>query len=739
MKPDRHMLRTLAGVRSKKPTARGTRRSRALPGLVAFAFAACGASVGPAAHARALQLDAVSSSPNYVTGDDVVVRVAGAKEGAALKFRLNGQAVMPVRAERAANGRDVDVLLAGLRPGLNELSVSDGAGQAALRVEARPVTEPLLAIPKIPLTACATEASGLGPAKDADCSAPMTVAYFYRTTAGAFKPLSDRRTKPADLAMVTLNGAVLPYVVRVESGVIQRSIYRIAVLDNPGAAEGAGWRPGSAWNGRLVIAFGGGCGMHYAQGGAKIETVLSDLELSKGFAYATSPTLVNQQFCSPLMQAETAMALKERFVKGYGAPAWTLGFGSSGGSIQQYLIAEMFPGLLDGIQPGASFPDSQLSSPTDCGLLDRVFASDPSRWPSEKRAAVTGLSSATCADWIATFSQNIRARPAPSDMTTYLGRVVTTAGGVLVPNPHPCGVADSSLLYDRTRNPKGLRCSLYDFQAGLLGRDSAGRGRRIQDNVGVQYGLGALNAGKIDFDDFVALNRGIGGYDDDGEWTPARSKADPRGVSNAYATGLLNSGGGGLALVPIITQRVYVDNAPAGGASAIHERLQDLVIRARLEAANRTAGNQVIWTQGPQAPVDFKAKSLDLATRWLDAIVADPAPRSPKTTLAHKPADAQDACWDANGTKIAERASVRPDAKCNQLFPLFQGPRMVAGEGLSNDVLVCALKPIRRADYAIKLAPAQMDALRNVFPTGVCDYSKPSPHFVAFQGPLAAR
>ncbi len=69
--------------------------------------------------------------------------------------------------------------------------------------------------------------------------------------------------------------------------------------------------------------------------------------------------------------------VKEHFIKNYGVPIHTIGQGGSGGAIQQYLIAQNHPGLLDGITPAGSFPDTVTSVhlAVDCTLLDRAFDS----------------------------------------------------------------------------------------------------------------------------------------------------------------------------------------------------------------------------------------------------------------------------------------------------------------------------------------------------------------------------
>ena len=60
-------------------------------------------------------------------------------------------------------------------------------------------------------------------------------------TDGAFHPLADPASHPADLAQTTTrDGQTVDYVVRLESGVIDRSIYRWAVLAPGGHTPRAG-------------------------------------------------------------------------------------------------------------------------------------------------------------------------------------------------------------------------------------------------------------------------------------------------------------------------------------------------------------------------------------------------------------------------------------------------------------------------------------------------------------------
>ena len=85
-----------------------------------------------------------------------------------------------------------------------------------------------------------------------------------------FKPYDVKGPKPADLATTTtLDGKTVPYIVRREMGTINRAVYAIAFLHEPGTPLPDPWNPGgSSWNGRLIYSFGAGCQAGYHQGRA---------------------------------------------------------------------------------------------------------------------------------------------------------------------------------------------------------------------------------------------------------------------------------------------------------------------------------------------------------------------------------------------------------------------------------------------------------------------------------------
>lgn len=662
-----------------------------------------------------LSVTSLSSRPDMVSGGDVLIelRPSGPVEKAHVK--LNGKDVSHAFHHDTARGAVVG-LVEGLKPGVNEIEAKVGSRSGTLQVVDHPITGPILSGEHLKPYVCMTEESGLGKPLDADCSAAAKVEYFYRsgsTPEGSFKPLADPAgPHPADLLETTTStGQTVPYIVRVESGTINRAIYHIAMLDDQANGTAPAWRPGPAWNKRILYTFGGGCGTNYNQGKSPATSALFDPALSRGYASITSTENVLQQFCNDNLSGEALMMIKEHFIKRYGVPAATIGFGGSGGSIQQLLIGQNFPGLLDGLLPSLTFPDSASLSPdvNECKLLVKYFKGDPKTWTKDKETAVEGYSAGTCAAWDRSFANTI---------------VATNAKG--------CGI-DTSLTYDPVKNPKGARCTTWDTQVATYGRDPAtGFARSPLDNVGVQYGLKALNTGSITPADFLDLNRNIGGFDRDGNPRAERTVGDLEAIRLAYAAGRVDAGAGGLGAVPILEFRSYND-----AIGDIHDHVRDFVVRERLRKANGRFDNQVIWVypNGSRAlAARVTGEAIDTMSKWLDAIAQDAsrAPASEKI-LHGKPASAVDGCWTSDGARIDETATLADAGKCNTLYPAHSTPRLTAGAPLSDDVMKCQLKPIDPKDYKVSFSAAELDQLRQIFPAGVCDYSKPG----VMQVPLA--
>jgi hypothetical protein len=597
-------------------------------------------------------------------------------------------------------------LVTGLRNGGNDLTaVTTGHGpdqRASLRVTNHPITGPVFSGSQQHPFYCETQAFGLPAASQPFCSAPTQVSYQYKTTAGAFAPLADPAARPADLATATVNGHAVPYVVRVERGTIDRAVYEMAALYD-GAPSPV--TPDKSWNEKLVYTFGGGCNAGYHQGNST-GGVVNDLFLSQGYAVTSSSLNVLDNNCSPIISAEAAMMVKEHFIETYGPVRHTIGWGGSGGAIQQYDIAENYPGIVDGIIPGVSFPDplSTAGPVSDCRLLDTYFAGPGASFTAAQKQAIAGFADyETCVSWDQTFASRATA---------------TDSCNAAIP---------VAARWDPVTNPGGVKCNSNEQLVNQLGRDpGTGFVRSPLDSVGVQYGLAALKAGTITAAQFTDLNAGIGGLDYTGKPSPQRIAASPQALNAVYADDLVNSASQGLRETPIIDQRTDLDFA--GFGNDIHTTEWSFVMRQRLLRANGTAGNQVIIENQPTAAETAAASvyELDAMDRWLSAVDADGSHRSSQQkVLANRPKDLGDGCYLSAASRIKEQLTYPAGGQCGLQYPVAANTRMVAGEGLSLDVLKCRLKPLDFRDYPVAFTAADQQRLRAAFPGGVCDYGRP--------------
>src|SRR5205823_4617934 len=189
----------------------------------------------------------------------------------------------------------------------------------------------------------------LGAPLDSNCSIATRVDYLYISTAGgAFKSLPGTTALPADVAMTTtLDGKRVPFVVRLETGTINRGIFQSVVLHDPTteAAPHPVISPPKAWNKGLIHTHGGGCpGGWYIQGasqGTNPVTGANIPRLGEGWAIilnSLTPPAVN---CNAMIGGETAMMGKEHFIETFGVPAYTISLGSSGGAITTQDLSDM--------------------------------------------------------------------------------------------------------------------------------------------------------------------------------------------------------------------------------------------------------------------------------------------------------------------------------------------------------------------------------------------------------------
>lgn len=654
-----------------------------------------------AAAAPAWQIATLSSRPDKVSGGDALVRIDVPNNAplTGITVRRNGQDISSSFRTDAAQHALIG-LVRGLRPGQNTLEAfAAGASTAQLSVINYPSTGPIFSGPQEQPFICQTQAfklpdgSSLGPALDADCTVKTVVQYLYRPSGSRdFKPYVNN---PSDVDFTTTTtGQRVRYIVRVETGTLNRSIYQFAVLHDPADTTS------KVWNRRLLYSFGGGCTGGWFRQGANLPNVLNDDIVGRGYAEASASLNVFGNNCQDVVATETMMMVKERFIETYGLPAFTFGRGGSGGSYQQLQIADGYPGLLDGIIPSATFPDVLETTQflVDAQLLDNYFTRFGRTLTDDQKKAIAGVGTL----------KNINP--------------VGSGAGRINPTKFCPPELPQELRYHPTLNRAGARCDIFDHTVNVYGRDPlTGFARRAIDNVGVQYGLTALNTGAITPAQFLDLNDKVGGYDNDGNIVSTRAVADPQALRAAYQTGRVTYGGNGLARIPIIDYRAYTDLTDGGD---VHQKYHSFSLRERLRAANGTAANTVILLGAQRSP-RVHSYAVTKMDEWLTNLSKDTssAPVLDKITRA-KPADLVDSCYVANDVRVIEPQNFS-GGECNKTYKTFPPPRMIAGGPITNNVLKCQLKPIDPTDYAVAFTEAERLRLRRVFPNGVCDWKKP--------------
>ena len=751
-----------------------------------------------------LTITTLSNRADLISGGSALVelRTPGFLFPATLKVARDGTDITAAFAQNA-QGRILG-LVTGLKNGTNTISATTTDGSwvgAQLVITNHPIggpvllgsqTTPWVCATPVPVAAVgntpASNASGLSTAAtDAQCNIATEYKLWYRTktpvtvTAGdggcsfvlpdpsptianptpttradsCFQPYVPGTTAAASVAasLVTIGGAPVPYIVRVERGTLNRGIYDIAVLFDPTKPAWTATAPQPQWTGKVVYSYGASTGQPRLQFRTE-QNWADDTALSRGFMtvdHSLTDSLYNS---NRTLAAETTLMMKEHIVDTYGEIKFTMANGCSGGSIGQNTVSSIYPGLLDGIQPSCDYVDSITTGieVTDCVLLVNVY--NTPQWQAlmtgltqaqidVKKAAIEGhRDKSGCQGWNNAFGFNNK----PGNYVPTL--VVNATTGAIAPSGAPrnnCGLP-AALVYDPVTNPTGTRCGDPDLAAMIWGTTTGlpgGASKRAlstNDNVGVQYGFKALLAGTITPEEFVTLNEKIGGVDVDSNATAARSVADAAALTIAYQAGIVSSGKN-LAKVAIIDSRGYDEQG-------IHYNWRSFSERKRLDVEAGNHDNQVIWRYGtallPATPLQIAAvttKSFTTMDTWLSALFTSaPKPslnavRTQAQVVAGKPAAAVDFCFltgDPNfTTPVTDQATCDADAR----LAYFTSPHQVAGGPQAENILKCQLKPINLADYTgITFTPTQQTRLAAVFPGGVCDWTKPG---VGQQDPIS--
>ena len=735
-------------VRSIAGGGLGLAESRRILSACAAIAVAVGLSLVPAVHAgdrhdddhdrdgrNDFRITTLSSAPHLVSGGSALVRIDVPRSVrlSHVRVELNDKNVTSAfRVDRAA--RTLTGLVKDLKDGKNKLEASSsdhGWPSERLTLTNYPITGPIISGPHQTPFFCQTDTftlpdgTKLGKALDDDCTIAPVVTYMYlRTGATALTPLTDTTKLPADVATTTtLSDVKVPFVVRVETRTVNRGIYQSAVLHDPTSEPAP--TPFSApkgWNKRLIAIEGFGCPAGwYIQGGAQGNlalagfdfTLLSIARLGEGYAMFANTLQHASNNCNAVLASEATMMSKEQFVKTYGVPTFSVSAGCSGGSYGSAMPADRIPGLFDGILIMCTFPDplSIAFSGSDGHLLTHYWAvTDPVGFTDNQKNAVTGYKSVTA--FIAAANQSGRTDPVPGrvDIPGY----VSAPFNAIVP---------TSIRYNPATNPTGIRGTVYDAAKNIYGVDhKTGFALRPFDNVGVQYGLKALNDGVISTTQFLDLNEKIGGYDQDFNYVAARSEGDAGAMKRGQQSGLQLGGNGGLASIPVFdVTGIYNDD------DGYHYQWFHFAQRERMREANGDTKNHVMW-RGSPVPADTTWSTF---IKWVAAYKADTDKGTQKQRVVrNRPANAVDGCWSNATTFIAEKQTLgsEPTTQCNTLFPSWTFPRHMAGGPVAANIMKCSLKPVRASDYKVDFSPAEMARLRSIFPRGVCDWSRDGNH-----------
>ena len=749
---------------------------------------AAAVAAAPSAHAKPIDLDVLSSRPDQVSGGDALVRVQ-APRGLLDKLRVDRNGDDVTDAFERDDG-DLVGLVEGLDVGDNELTVihnrrSSAPPKERLTLVNYPTTGPIFSGPHQRPFVCQTIQAGLGePLVDnqdgegfrvekpdgstagwsLDCSAKTQVDYQYRTTAGQFRPLPADGSRPPDMAKTTLlDGREVDYVVRRERGTINRFIYSFAMLAPFG--EDPGDEPDtSLWNRRAIYAFDGGVGIGHRQG-TPGGSALSHDGLRHGYAIIHSSGTRASVHYNLELGGETALMTKEEFIERYGVPRYAVGVGGSGGAIQQYVYGQNHPGLIDAGIPQYSYPDmvTQTIHVGDCELLEHYMdvtdGSNPKWREWDNR------------EWLEGFNAdsdipNVYRLGAPGNtecVNGWRGLTPLALNPLWAPNFAGTDRMDpDELARTHWTHPEDVR--------NVYGVGPDGYARLTWDNVGVQYGLGALKDGNITPGEFLDVNAQVGSWKDAGDmvqegppfgpplgpnlvpglppitppfdpWssrqmrlsadggdTPApRREGDVAAMNAAYEHGLYFDGD---IDIPLIDWRHYLEEE-----LDMHNSHQSFASRQRMLDEDGDASNQVVWFTDarPSRQFDQTPEALEVIDEWMANIRAHPK----RSVADNKPERATDRCFTTQGEEIARGDDVwsgilddRPGGACTEEFPLHSTSRIVAGGPIRGGVYKCALQSVEDAVAGGAYgswtpSAAQLERLNQIFPTGVCDYSQP--------------
>jgi hypothetical protein len=587
-----------------------------------------------------------------------------------------------------------------------------------------------------------------------DCSTETQVQFVYKSTDGSFQFYVPGDERPADMAQTTtMDGETVDYFVRWERGTINRFIYSIAMLTPFGAEPDQLDR--SSWNGKLIYYFQGGVAIGHDQGDPSNSRMLYDYGLSQGYAIAYSTGNKTGTHYNLVLGGETALMVKERFIELYDLPIYTVGVGGSGGGIQQYIYGQNHKGLLDAAIPQYSYPDmvTQAIHIGDCELMEfymDVLDGGNPRWQTwPNRTLLEGLNASDTQ-----FNPYTQLFGSSECVNAWRGL------SPLVLNPL-WGFVTGQELIEPQSAVAAIEWTHFGDLVNVYGVDDDGFARSFWDNVGVQYGLGAVASGAITPSEFLQVNAAVGGWKNEPDmvqegspfyppgvidlsnWDPwsarnqvfsvnpavpaPRTEGDLLGMQAAYTSGLVFMGD---IEIPVIDWRHYLEEV-----LDMHNSHQSFASRQRMRDGQGGSDNQVIWFTdidgGPR--FDQTPEAFQVMDQWMQNIHDNPH----LGVAGNKPADAVDRCFDADGNEIAAGDDVwngvlddEAPGQCTALFPVYGTSRIVAGGPFRGSLFKCALQPVATAIakglYGVWTpSVAEQVMLEQIFPDGVCDFDQP--------------
>ena len=363
-----------------------------------------------------LDIIPLSSRADAVSGGVVLVRinVPGQAAVSNLAVFLNGQAVTSA-FQTEASGHSLLGLVEGLNVGKNNLTAK-AIGQnnrpylsANLTLTNYPIAGPIFSGPHEEPFYCMTQlfelpasTQTLGPALDANCSIATRVDYVYQATGGAFKPLPSLTvTQQTSSTPRRPWGKRFPISFawkpeRSTAGSTRRPSCMIRLPNRCRRPLILRQRGTIGWSTHWAVAVSvAGTSRAPASGMAEsLKTSAAPRIRRRGL----HPERLRQQL--PGSAGGRKLRWRGRALSRISdSPAFTMGYGCSGGTEASHPIADEYPGLLDGLVMGCTFPEvtaAMVNNITDADLFDYYLTHRTTlTWSDAQIEAATGYPTVT--------------------------------------------------------------------------------------------------------------------------------------------------------------------------------------------------------------------------------------------------------------------------------------------------------------------------------------------------------